>query len=308
MTEPSSTGGDDGDPRSSTPDPESHQHPHAAGSSPTGAGPRRTTPRRLWDLTRTALAGGGLLVIALAVTATGPWFPLGHTELDSRTSIFGLLALVVLIAVQGASLAYLSGRWRSIWGWVIGGVVVVGGALVGLQQAQGLLPDSLGLPIPRTAILVAGVLMLVVALSRDSDTVHERETDPDDWFKVTGRILQAVHFWTGEQAAEQMRRARAEFDRAQSRRGHGDPELTPTQVFGPPDEYAASLRQRPPTSSDPLRAGRWYYLSTAIALGTWAVFRSLAVATNWLTVVLFVFAVVAFAMFVWASLVLHRHR
>lgn len=306
MTEPSSPEEPAGDPT----DDGSHPAPvDSPGSGSGSAVPHgRPLPHRPWDLTRSALAAGGTLAVVLAVTASGPWFPLGRSQLDARTTIFGFLALVLVVIVQGGILAYLSGRWRAIWAWAVGGVVITAGALVGLNMGAAALPATLDVPIPRTAVLVAGVLLVIIALSRDSDTVHERRTEPDDWFKITGRILQAVHFWTAEQATEQMRLARAEFDRVQSRRGHGDPELTPSEVLGTPDEYAASVRERPTTSTDPLRAGRWYYLTTAIALGAWAAFRALAPSMNWLTVLLFVLATVAFGMFLWASLTLRRHR
>lgn len=307
MTEPSSPEEHAGDPTTDGSHPAPVDSRGAGGGSTVPPG-QHPLPHRPWDLTRSALAAGGVLAVVLAATASGPWFPLGRSELDTRTTVFGFLALVLVIIVQGGILAYLSGRWRAIWAWVVGGVVITAGALVGLNLGAGALPAALEVPIPRTAVLVAGVLLVVIALSRDSDTVHERHTEPDDWFKITGRILQAVHFWTAEQATEQMRLAHAEFDRVQSRRGHGDPELTPTEVFGTPDEYAASVRQRPAASTDPLRAGRWYYLTTAIALGAWAGFRALAASMNWLTVLLFVFAAVAFGMFLWASLTLRRHR
>ena len=281
---------------------------HGEGPHSTPTRSAHPLPRHHWDLTRSALAAGGVLLVVLALTAVGPWFPLGRTGLDTRITVFGLLALALVLMVQGGVLAYLSGRWRSIWGWGVGAVFTVGITLGALHLVADSLPELLRLPIPRTAVLVAGVLLVVIALSRDSDTLHERDTDPDDWFKFTGRILQAVHFWTAEQAAEQMRRTRAEFDRLQSRRGHGEPELTPPQVFGTPDEYAASLETRPDLPGDPLKAGRWYYLTTAIALGAWAAFRSQAVAMNWLTVLLFLFAAIAFAMFLWASLAQRKRR
>lgn len=307
MTEPSSPEEHVGDPAAAGSHP-APTDPPDGGNGSTTLRERRSLPHRPWDLTRSALAAGGALAVVLAVTASGHWFPLGRSQLDTRTTLFGFLALVLVIILQGGILAYLSGRWRAIWAWAVGGVVITAGALVGLNLGADALPGSLDVPIPRTAVLVAGVLLVIIALSRDSDTVHERHTEPDDWFKITGRILQAVHFWTAEQATEQMRLAHAELDRAQSRRGHGDPELSPTEVFGAPDEYAASVHQRPATSTDPLRAGRWYYLTTAIALGAWAAFRALAASMDWLTVLLFLFAAIAFGMFLWASLTLRRHR
>ncbi|MFC7581968.1 hypothetical protein ACFQ23_11405 [Schaalia naturae] len=264
------------------------------------------SPARRWDLTRTALSGAGLLLVVLAAVARGAWMS-GASDIPMSALCFGATAVLVLIAVQGGSLAYVTGRWRALGGWAAGGVVVVALVLVALNTLSGRPPDSVSIPVPRLVVLVAGVLLVVIGASRNSDTVHERDASGDDWFVVTGRVLRATQFWNDEQAHEQMRRARAEFDHAQARRAQGSDPLTPREHFGSPEQYAASLTSRPSTAADPVRAGRWYYLISAIVLGVWALWRTYSAGMSWLAVVLFFFAVVAAAMFVWASLRSRRH-
>lgn len=151
------------------------------------------------------------------------------------------------------------------------------------------------------------VFLVVWGLSRGSDVAHDRE-GAQDWFTRTERILQAVHFWTADQAKEQVHRARGEWEHAQSRRTPGTEELDPGDVFGTPEEYAASLSRRPTTSTDPIASGRWYYLTTGILLGAWATFRTVSQPMNWLTLVIFLFSVTALVVFVWASLRQRRSR
>lgn len=259
------------------------------------------TPPTRWDLTRTALMGAGLLLIVVSFMSTGAWLR-GPAALPVDALTFGTTAVLVLVAAQGASLAYTTGRWGALGGWIGGGLALVAAVLVVLNLAATHLPVAVSLPVPRVVILVAGILLGVVGSSRNSDAIHEREDTDGNWFVTTGRVLRATQFWTDEQAQEQMRRARAEFDHAQARRAHGSAPLTPRVLFGTPEEYAASLTSRPEPSTDPIRAGRWYYLLTALVLGVWALWRTTSVGMNGLTAVLFLFAVVAVAMFVWASL------
>ena len=273
------------------------------------APPRRVAPRPRWDVPKTALVALGFVIVSLAIAGDGPWWPLRHIDIPLRTLSFGIAAVVLFSCVQGASLAYLTGRWKAIAGWVAAALLLLGGALIVLNIAAPSLPDALTVPIPRLAVFIGGVLVLIIGALRDSNALsHTRDqlTDPDDWFIRTGRVLQAVHFWTPDQAREQMRRARAEFDHAHSRRTLGTPAPTPFEHFGSSEDYADSLTERPSITADPLRSGRWYYLSTSIALGAWAAFRTFTVGWNWLTVLLFFFGAVAAAMFVWASLKQHR--
>lgn len=271
--------------------------PHPVGEPP--------LPRRRWDLTKTALVVGGVLVVLFAVAASGPWFPFGGMRVPTRLVAFGSAFLVAVLGAQGASQSYVSGRWGRSALWVGATVVLVGGELGALNAFSAHLPADLRFQTPRTAIFALGLVMVVWGLSRDSDVAHERE-GANDWFTRTERILQAAHFWTSEQSKEQVRRARAEWEHAQSRRNAGTEEITPTEVFGTPEEYAASLSKRPATTTDPVAAGRWYYLTTGILLGAWATFRMVSSAMDWLTFLLFLFSVSAFAVFLWASLRQHR--
>ncbi len=265
-------------------------------------------PRRRWDVIKTELVSVGAVLIVLSILSSGAWFPFGFAHIPTRPLAFGTAFVVLLVGLQGGMLAYLSGRWHAIWGWAIGTLLVLAALMIGLNLIEGSLPPSLAVPFPRAAMLIAGIVAGVIGLSRQSDVLHCAESDPDDWFTRTSRILQAVHFWTADQAHEQMRRARAEFDHAQSHRTQGTEQLTPTEHFGAPEEYAASLRDRPSTTTDPFRSGRWYYLTTAIVLGAWALFRSYALRMGWLTTALFFLAVVALGMFVWVSVASDRHR
>lgn len=274
---------------------------------PTPGRGRAASPRHGWDLTRTALVVGGLLVVLLAVFSTGSWFPFGTLTAPTRLAAFGLAFLLTVLGAQGASQSYVSGRWGRAAAWVAATVVLVGGELVALHVASASLPEALHLPAPRTVVLALGVVLVVWGLSRGSDVAHERE-GAQDWFTRTERILQAVHFWTADQAKEQVHRARGEWEHAQSRRSPGTEELDPGDVFGTPEEYAASLSRRPTTSTDPIASGRWYYLTTGILLGAWATFRTVSQPMNWLTLVIFLFSVTALVVFVWASLRQRRSR
>ena len=264
------------------------------------------TPARRWDLARTGLVVGGLLLAVLAVFSAGSWFPFGTLQVSTRLVAFALAFLLTVLGAQGASQSYVSGRWGRAGAWVGATVVLVGGELLTLRALSSL-PEDLHLPTPRTVVLVLGVVLVVWGLSRDSDVAHERE-GAQDWFTRTERILQAAHFWSADQAKEQVRRARGEWEHAQSRRSPGTEELDPGDVFGTPEAYAASLSQRPTTSTDPIVSGRWYYLTTGILLGAWATFRTVSSPMNWLTLLVFLFSVTAFAVFVWASLRQRRSR
>lgn len=271
-------------------------------------GPHARLPRKRWDLVKTAWVGAGLYLVVLSAVADGPWFPLHTGTLPVPVLAFGAAAVVLLVLAQGTSLAYVTGRWNRIWTWIASAAVFIAAVLVVLRTVADSLPDRVTVPIPRTALLVGGVLSLIIGITRNTDVLHDADQATDDWFRRTGRILQATRFWSPEQADEQMRRARAEFDQVQSHRAQGTPELTPQEHFGSPELYAASVPTRPSATPDPLRGGRWYYLMSAIALGAWAAFRSLTVGMNWLTVVLYLFAVISIALFVWASVAQRRRR
>jgi len=315
MTQPTDPGGDasgehrddaptagrGGSPEHATADLRSGPTAPAPSAAPAPATTTWLTPLSRWDLVRTTLVTAGLLLIVLAAASSGSWMS-GPSVLPMNVLAFGITVTLALIAVQGASLAYTSGRWGAVWWWAGAAVAVVAAALVVLRRVGDQLPSSADLPAPRAVVVVVGVLLLIVGISRNSDTVLERETTDGDWFVLTDRVLRATQFWSGEQAREQMRRARAEFDHVQARRTQGSEQISPWDYFGTPEQYAVSMTSRPAPTEDPVRGGRWYYLITALVLGVWALWRTYSVGMSWLTVVLYFFGVVAVGMFVWASL------
>lgn len=282
-------------------------NPPVSTPAPEGGRSNAPLPRRRWDLAKTALVVGGLVVVLVVIFSSGPWFPFAPMGAPTAVVAFGLAFLLTVLGVQGASQAYVSGRWGRAAAWAVATIVLVGGELVALRACSSSLPEELRLPTPRTVVLVLGIVLVAWGLLRDSDVAHERE-GAQDWFTRTERILQAAHFWTSDQAKEQVRRARAEWEHAQSRRSPGTEELDPADVFGTPEQYAGSLSQRPTALTDPIVSGRWYYLTSGILLGSWATFRMVSSSMNWLTLVLFLFSVAAFAVFVWASLRQRRSR
>ena len=285
-------------PRASNADPRSAEHP----------APHHHASTARWDLVKTAVVGVGVLLIVLAAATTSGWMSMEGTDLSVRVLTFGVTALVAVVCAHAASVAYLSGRWGVAGAWAAATVAVVAGVIIGLNAVADSLPQVLSVPVPRGVLAVAGALVSIAGLTRNSDTIHERhrEATDDDWFVRTGRVLRAGHMWTDEQADEQMRRARAEFEHAQSRRAQGSEPLTPRDLFGSPEQYASSRTERPPASPDPALAGRWYYLLTALVLGVWAALRTYSTGVSWLSLLLFLFAVVAMGMFVWASLKVRR--
>ena len=144
-------------------------------------------PARRWDLARTGLVVGGLLLAVLAVFSAGSWFPFGTLRVSTRLVAFALAFLLTVLGAQGASHSYVSGRWGRAGAWIGATVVLVGGELLVLHALSSL-PEDLHLPAPRTVVLVLGVVLVVWGLSRDSDVAHERE-GAQDWFTRTERIL-----------------------------------------------------------------------------------------------------------------------
>lgn len=265
--------------------------------------------RRRWDTPKALLLCAGIYLLVLSALAQGSWWPLGTTIVASNLVIFGVLAVVVMVLVHRASLDYVTGRWGRIGLWL--GVIVAAFAVVlaATHLAGSALPEELTIFIPRLLVAVLGVVAVLGGLLRGADDDEDEDIPTgDEWFTQTSRILQARQLWTHEQAREQMRVARSEFDHEQARRAPGAPELQPVDVLGTPEEYAAAQTAAPRVTSDPIQSGRWYYLLTALVLGGWALYRTMDTGNGWITAALWLFSVVALAMFMWASWIVYRHR